>query len=101
MDPGEIPFELLKLMDERGIDALHRLFNNIYDTGTYPDQCLSSVFIPLSKKNNTRTCEGHRIVSLMSHALKIFLKVIHRRIFRKCERAVSESQFGFTQGLGT
>lgn len=99
--PDEIPSELLKLMDERGIDALHRLFNKIYDTGSYPEQWLSSVFIPLPKKNNSRTCEDHRLISLMSHALKIFLKIIHRRIFRKCERVMSESQFGFRQGLGT
>jgi len=28
----------------------------------------------------------------MSHALRIFLKLIHRRIFRKCERVVSKVQ---------
>lgn len=37
----------------------------------------------------------------MSHVLKIFLKIIHGRIFRKSEETISDSQFGFRNGLGT
>lgn len=37
----------------------------------------------------------------MSHTLKIFLKVLHRRIYKKCEESISNTQFGFRQGLGT
>lgn len=99
--PDEIPSEVLKLLDERGITALHRIFNIIYETGHYPRQWLSSTFIPLPKKTNAKRCEDHRLISLMSHTLKIFLKIIHQRIFRKCERDISDSQFGFRQGLGT
>lgn len=36
--PDEIPSELLKLLDERGIAALHKLFNRIYNMGLYPAQ---------------------------------------------------------------
>lgn len=37
----------------------------------------------------------------MSHALKVFLKIIHSRIYRKCEEHISDTQFGFRSGLGT
>lgn len=34
----------------------------------------------------------------MSHALKLFLKIVHNRIWRKCEANLSTDQFA---GLGT
>ena len=37
----------------------------------------------------------------MSHACKIFLKIIHSRIYKKCEELISDTQFGFRNGLGT
>lgn len=99
--PDKIPSEILKLLDGRGITALHTVFNTIYETGHYPKQWLCSTFIPLPKKTNARKCEDHRLISLMSHTLKIFLKIIQQRIYKKCERDISDSQFGFRQGLGT
>lgn len=97
--PDGIPSEIL--LDERGIAALHKIFNFIYDTGHYPEQWLCSTFIPLPKKSNARKCEDHRLISLKSHTLKIFLKIIHQRLYKKCERDISDSQFGFRRGLGT
>lgn len=37
----------------------------------------------------------------MCHALKIFLKIIHKRIYNKLEEGISNSQFGFRNGFGT
>lgn len=42
-----------------------------------------------------------RRVSLISHLLKVFLKVIHEYIYRKLEKNIGETQFGFRKGLGT
>lgn len=99
--PDQVPVELLKLLDNEGIKIMQRLFNQIYNTGNFPSKWLTSLFVPLPKKNNTTRCEDHRLISLMSHTLKIFLKVIHYRISTKCESAVGSSQFGFRRGLGT
>lgn len=38
---------------------------------------------------------------LMSHLLKLFLKIIHRRIYNKCESLISQNQFGFVNAVGT
>lgn len=91
--PNEIPSKILKLLDKRGITSLHNVFNTIYEIGHHPRQWLCSTFIPLPKKINGRKCEDHRLLSLMSHTLKIFLKIIHPRIYKKCKRGISDSQF--------
>lgn len=37
----------------------------------------------------------------MSHVLKIFLRIIHGRIYGKLEEKIGNTQFGFRKGLGT
>ena len=37
----------------------------------------------------------------MSHVLKVFLKIIHQRIYSECEIAMGELQFGFRENMGT
>ncbi|XP_075151162.1 uncharacterized protein LOC142225273 [Haematobia irritans] len=99
--PDEIPSEILKLIDSENMDLLTKLFNNIYDTGQYPQEWLKSTFITIPKKNHAKFCHEFRLISLMSHALKIFLRIIHSRIYPKCENVMGTSQFGFREGMGT
>lgn len=37
----------------------------------------------------------------MSQVLKIFIRIIHTRIYQKCENQIDQSQFGFRKGVGT
>ena len=61
--------------------------------------CLT--FVLISKKQSTRECSDYRTVALMNHTLKLFLKIIHKRIYRKIEEDISNTQFGFRGGVGT
>jgi len=53
------------------------------------------------KKQRPRECADFRLISLMSHMLKTFLRIIHARIRSKCEWDMDDSQFGFRNGFGT
>lgn len=99
--PDEIPAEIIKLITEDQIGIFVELYNTIYNTGIIPREWLRSTFITLPKKIKAKECSDHRTISLMSHALKIFLKIIHQRIFRKLEQDISETQFGFRNAIGT
>jgi len=77
------------------------VFNVIYDTGVLPTEWVKSEFVTLPKKNNTRKCIEFRTISLMSHLLKTFLKIIHGRIFKLCDEQMCETQFGFRSPVGT
>lgn len=57
----EVPPELLKLINKRGMAVLHKLFNKIYNTGIYPIQWFTSAFMPLPKRNNAKKCEDRLI----------------------------------------
>jgi endonuclease/exonuclease/phosphatase family metal-dependent hydrolase len=99
--PDDIPVEVLKLIDDHNIDYLLRLFNSIYDTGNIPQDWLKSTFMTLPKKQHPKKCSDYRLISLMSHILKLFLKIIHARIRNKCEQDLDDTQFGFREAFGT
>ncbi len=100
--PDGVRAELLKVLsDDEDLDVLTSLFNKIYWGGRFPNDWLKSTFLPLPKKTNARRCEEYRTISFMSHLVKLFLKIVHGRVFRKCEALMLDTQFGFRGGFGT
>ena len=101
--PGEdnIYTEMLKLLDDENLRVLTAFLNKIYSSGTLPRNWLQSTFIPIPKKNGANKCSQYRLISLMSHALKVTLRIIHQRIYRRCDQYVGQEQFGFRLGFGT
>ena len=101
--PGDdgITTEMLKLLESFGVEKLAELFNDIYSTGVFPEELLMSVYITLPKQPRATDCANFRTISLMPHALKIFLKIIQARIGNKIDSEVGPTQFGFRPGSGT
>jgi len=92
---------MLIALQEDGVDVLWILFKNIYETGQIPTEMLKSVFIAIPKKSNTLDCENHRTIGLMAHTLKLFLKIILRRIRRKILPRNPRYQYGFMPDRGS
>ncbi|KAI5718027.1 hypothetical protein M8J77_015079 [Diaphorina citri] len=99
--PDSMHVEVLKILDTETLKILLKQFNDIYSSGHIPEEWLKSIFIPIPKSTYAKRCNQYRTISLMSHALKIFLKIIHQRICRKIEEQFGNTQFGFRGGLGT
>lgn len=49
-------FKFLKLPGDKGITALTKLFQSIYDTGIYPSNWLKSSFVMIPKKSRGTRC---------------------------------------------
>ncbi|XP_072043716.1 uncharacterized protein [Amphiura filiformis] len=99
--PDELGVELIKNLDELGIVKLTEVLNEIYNSGEIPPELSKSIFIALPKKSGAILCELHRTISIMSHAVKILLKVLmedcgtRNAIFMLkllCERAIEMKQ---------
>ena len=62
----------------------------------------ASIYGKLEKKPNAK-CEDFRTITLISHAAKILLKVLQKRIEAKVDAVhfLSDDQFGFRRGTGT
>lgn len=97
----DIPAEFLKLLDEKALEKLAELCVEIYETGNWPEDFTKVVMIPIPKKANAVECADYRTISLISHASKILLKILTKRLENKAEMLVSKTQFGFRKGCGT
>ena len=101
--PGEdnIISEMWKSLGPFGVEKLTQQFNSIYDTGQFPHNLVKFIFIPLPKKTMATKWGNYRLISLMPHATKIFLRVILYRVKQLIDIEVDEVQFGFRLGKGT
>jgi len=99
--PDEIPVEMLRALEENGVDLIWKLATAIYETGVIPEDMLKSIFIALPKKPSTMHCAEHRTISLMSHSLKILLRIVLQRIRRQIHPEIPITQYGFMPDRGT
>ena len=62
---------------------LTEICNEVYNTGTIPDDMKHSIFVKIPKKANALDCTDYRTLCLMSNITKIILRVITARNIRK------------------
>src|SRR5206468_4088727 len=60
-----------------------------------------SIFVPIPKVSKAQECGDFRTIALISHASKILLHLIKRRITPIIERQLGDSQMDFRKGKGT
>ena len=101
--PGtdNIHTEMLKALDQKAVEELSKLFSLIYDTGCIPKELCSSIFINIPKKAKTTECSDYRIISVMSHVIKLLMKIILERIKGKITMEIADTQTGFQKDKGT
>jgi hypothetical protein len=96
-----IPAEILKTLGEDTLKEIVKLCKDMYRDGKWPKDFTRSIVIPIPKKPNAINCADYRTISLISHAAKIMLKVITRRLEGKANEYIGRNQFGFKRGCGT
>ena len=60
-----------------------------------------SVFIPIPKKGNAKECSNYCTIALISHAIKVMLKIIQARLQQYMNCELPHVQAGFRKGRGT
>ena len=101
--PGcdDIPAELIQAGGEASVRVYHKLCTKIWNSSSWPKEWKRSLFIPIPKKGNLKLCTNYRTIALISHASKILLRIIMKRMEQKLEDEIHETQAGFRKGRGT
>ena len=66
-----------------------------------PQDWKRSVFIPISKKGNTKECSNYDTIALISHASKVMLKILQARLQQYMNWELPDVQDGFRKGRAT
>ena len=76
------------------------LINNIVKEGFNPDDLRKSIIVPVYKgKCDARVCVSYRAMRLMEQPMKVFERVLEKRI--RCQVSIDNMQFSFIPGKGT
>ena len=75
-----IPVELFQILKDDAVKVLYSICQQIWKTQQWPQDWKRSVFIPVSKKGNVKERLNYRTIALISHAIKVILKVPQSRL---------------------
>jgi hypothetical protein len=89
---GDVSGKVLKLLREDGLKIMTPLFNNMYETGKWPQDVIAVTVIALKKKPYNppyRTCS------------KDSSEDTYNMVWKGIEDVVGEDHYGFRSGKGT
>ena len=76
----EIPVELFQIVKDDAVKVLYSICQQIWKTQQWPQDWKRSVFIPIPKKGNAKECSDYCMITVISHASKVMLKVLQARL---------------------
>ena len=97
---SEIKADMIKVLEEVGVDILYEVIGAVWEDETMPDDWSRSEIIPIFKqKGDPMECGNYRGIKLLEHGMKILEKIIESRLRKLVE--IDEMQFGFMPGRST
>ena len=80
------------------MNTLWQLLNKIFHTEKMPNIWRQSTIIPIFKeKGDLQSCENYRWIKLMSHTLKLFERIMDKRLRNEVEKGCQ--WLGFMKGV--
>ena len=97
---GEIPARILKACKKPLAKALLILWRSSFDTGAIPLTYKEQFITPVYKKGNKTDPANYRPISLTSHVIKIFERIVRKNLVEYLEKnnLFSSKQHGFRKG---
>jgi len=92
-----IPAEVLKVDPYISADILLPLFQDIWQTETFPKEWKEGIIVKVPKKGDLSQCRNWRGVTLLAVISKILNKVMLERIKNSLEMGLRKEQAGFYQ----
>ena len=92
---------MIKAGGETSISVLKSVIDQIWTTGDWPEDWVTSELVPLPKVTGTMDCAKHRTISLIAHASKVLLEILRSRLAYFITPQIADEQFGFVPGKGT
>ena len=83
--------EMIKASGEEEISIYHKLCTKIWKEEKWPSEWTKAVFVPIPKKGDLQQCTYYRTIALISHASKILLKIIMKRLQRKLDEEINQT----------
>ena len=101
--PGDdgLSVEVLTGGGATAANSLLKTLNAAYKAEMVPLDWQKGVISPILKKGEKTVCDNHRGITLLSHAGKIYIRILEIRLRDCVEDILDDCQFGFRPGRST
>ena len=96
-----IPAELFQILKDGAVNVLHSIFQQIWKIQQWAQDWKRSVFIPIPKKGKAKPCSKYCTIALISHIIKIMLKILQTRLQQYMNWECPDVQAEFRKGRGS
>ena len=96
-----ISVQIFQIPKDDAVKVLHSICQQIQKTQQWPQDWKRAVFIPIPKKDNAKECSNYCTTALISHDIKVMLKISQARLQQYVKRELPDVQAGFRKGRGT
>lgn len=93
--------DMLKQIGNKGTKLLHEVIKKAWAEERIPEDWNIGVIIPIYKKGDKKNCGNYRGITLLSTVLKIYERILEKRLRTHIEQHLSTSQSGFRRGCST
>lgn len=98
--PDDIAVDIWKSRGWNPVNWISEFFNRIVVEGRIPADWTRSSTVPIFKrKGSPAECSNYRPIRLLSHTMKVFERILDRRLRELVD--ISRNQCGFVKGCGT
>ncbi len=101
--PDDIHYQILKDLPDPSLNVLLHIFNNIWDTGTFPDWWKEATIIPAARPGNYDTNPSNYKPLAQSCVCKTLERIINERLvwYLESSNLITSFQSGFRKKLRT
>ena len=96
-----IPVEFFQILKDDAVKVPHSICQQIGKTQQWSQDWKRSVFIPIPKKGNAKDCSNYCMITLISHASKVMLKILQAGLQQYMNHELPDVQAGFRKSRGT
>ena len=75
-----IPVELFQILKEDAMKVPHSICQETWKTQRWPQDWKRSIFIAIPKKGSPKECSNYCTIALISHTIKVMLKILQARL---------------------
>ena len=75
-----IPVELFQILKDDAVKVLHSICHQNGKAHQWPQDCESSVFIPIPNKGNPKQCSNYHTIALISCTSKVMPKILQGKL---------------------
>ena len=98
---GDFPADVLKSMVDVHLPFITKIKNVSFENRCFPDELKLTEVSPIFKKNDDLDKENYRPVSILSHASKVFERIMYMQIDTFMRGKISKLLTGFRKNHST